>query len=141
MRITCFVLGTLCLIISAVWVGIGMLDLAGGSSTSSPTVANLRMTQTAVDTSRYLDDFGPASTFAQIFAIAGIAWMIGATAFAPRQTATATAPAPATAPATGSAAAAEQRQWQQQPQQQPSQQYAPQWQQQAPTHQHPDQQS
>ncbi|MBB4904499.1 hypothetical protein [Actinophytocola algeriensis] len=128
MRITCFVLGTLCLLIAAVWVGIGMIDLAGGSETSStPTVANLRVTQTAANTSQYLDDFGPASTLAQIFAIAGIAWMVGAAAFAPRQSASAV-PAAAVPPA----AAPEQRQWQPQ--------YAPQWQQQGQPHQSPDQQ-
>lgn len=130
MRITCFVLGTLCLLISAVWVGIGVLDLANGSS-STPTVANLRMTQAAVDTSQHIDDFGPASALAQIFAIAGIAWMIGAAAFAPRQAAP--------------AATTEQRPWQ--PQQPSQPQYTPHWQQQAPSHQqaqpnqHPDQQS
>jgi hypothetical protein len=120
MRITCFVLGTLCLLIAAVWVVIGVVDLADGSgpTTSTPTVANLRVTQTAADTSQHLDEFGPATTFAQIFAIAGIAWMVGAAAFAPRQSAPAAAPEP--------------RQWQ--PQQQ---QFTPQWQQQGP----PDQQS
>jgi hypothetical protein len=123
MRITCFVLGVLCLAISAVWVGLGILGLAdgGSASTSTPSVAGLRMTQ-AVDATPNLDDFGPSSTFAQIFAIAGVAWMVGAAAFAPRQT----APAAATA-------ADQRQQWQQQPQ------YAPQWQQQAQP-QHPDQQ-
>jgi hypothetical protein len=126
MRITCFVLGTLCLLIAAVWAGIGMIDLAdrGSASPSAPEVAGLRMTQAAVDTPT-IDDFGPASTFAQIFAIAGVAWMVGAAAFGPRPAAPAIAPEP--------------RQWHQ------PQQYAPQWQQQAqphqPPHQHPDQQS
>jgi hypothetical protein len=122
MRITCFVLGTLCLLIAVVWIGIGMLDLAdgGSASPSAPEVAGLWMSQAAVD-SPTMDDFGPASTFAQIFAIAGVAWMVGAAAFGPRQTAP--------------AIASEQRQWQQ------PQQYAPHWQQQAQPHQHPDQQN
>lgn len=120
MRITCFVIGALCLAISAVWAGIGVLDLAGGSSasTSTPTVAGVRMTQAAVP-SPNIDDFGPASTFAQIFAIAGVAWMVGAAAFAPRQTTPATTP--------------DQPQWQ-------PQQYTPQWQQ-PQSQQYPDQQS
>ena len=116
MRITCFVIGALCLAISAVWAGIGVLDLAGGSSSSTPTVAGLRMTQAAAP-SPNIDDFGPASTFAQIFAIAGVAWMVGAAAFAPRQTTSAITP--------------------DQPQRQQPQ-YAPQWQQ---PQQYPDQQS
>ena len=128
MRITCFVLGTLCLLIAGEWVGVGMLDLAdgGSASPSSPEVAGLRMAQAAVD-SPTLDDFGPASAFAQIFAIAGVAWMVGAAAFAPRRTAP--------------AVASEQRQWQQPQSQSQPQSYAPQWQQQAQSHQHPDQQN
>lgn len=122
MRITCFVIGTLCLLFAGVWVGIGMLDLANGaaSSTSTPSVANLRMTQAPAAPSVNIDDFGPATTFAQIFTLAGVAWMVGALVFTPRQS-----PAPA---------AADQRQWQ------PQQQYAPQWQQQNPQ-QFPDSQS
>lgn len=106
MRITCFVLGTLCLLTAGIWVVIGILDFSGGSATTStPTVSGLRATQAAAP-SPNIDDFGPASTFAQIFALVGIAWMVGAAAFAPRQA----APAPAAAPA-------EPQQWQQNPQQ------------------------
>ncbi|GGS29237.1 MULTISPECIES: hypothetical protein [Actinokineospora] len=132
MRTTCLVLGTLSLLMSAIWVGIGLLDLlAGGPSTSSPAVTGLRMnaaSAAAIDLRGF--DFGTTSTLAQVSAIAGVGWMIAASAFKPAQTAPSTTP--------------DGRHWQPPLQNHPAPQaqpYAPQWQQQAPPHQHPEQQS
>jgi hypothetical protein len=148
MRTTCFVLGTLCLVMSAVWIGIGLLDLlAGGPSSSTPQTTGLRMNSAAaasIDLRSF--DFGTTAMLAQVSAIAGVGWMIAASALKPARAVPAASP--------------EARPWQpqhqahhpqaQQPQaQQPqnqqstaqSQPYAPQWQQQAPPHQHPEQQS
>jgi hypothetical protein len=115
MRITSFVLGALCLLVSAGFLGLGVLDLVDGGGSSSPsTVSNLTMGQAVVD-NQDIDEFGPATTIAQICAIAGVAWMIAAAAFAPR--------------GAQPAAAGTGGQWQPQAQQQP---YTPQWQQPQP---------
>lgn len=119
MRIVCFVLSVLCLLGAGVWLVVGVVNF-GDTRSSSPTSSNFAMAQETSDTSPNLDDFGVDSTLAQVFAIAGVAWMIGAVAFAPKQTAT---------------AAATPQQWQQ-PQQYPAQPQYPQQQ----SAQHPGQQ-
>ena len=113
MRITCFILGVCCLLGSGAWLVIGTVNFSD-SRGASPTSANFRMAQEAADTSSPdLGDFGPASTLAEVFAVAGVAWMIGALSFAPKEAAPA-------------AAAAPQQQWQPQQQHYPAQQQYPQ---------------
>ncbi|MCG8920192.1 hypothetical protein L6E12_30910 [Actinokineospora sp. PR83] len=91
MRITCFVLGVLCLLGSAGFVVLGTLNLGDSGSSSRPTTANFR-TQVVVYDEPDLDDFGPATTLAGVLAVAGAAWMVGAVAFAPRRVAPAPQP-------------------------------------------------
>ncbi|PWW59541.1 hypothetical protein [Actinokineospora spheciospongiae] len=107
MRIVCFVLGVLCLLGSAGFVALGTLNLDGGGSSSRPATSNFRVQGVVVHDEPNLDDFGPATTLAGVLAVAGVAWMVGAVAFAP-----------------GRAAAAPQQQWQA-PQYGPPQQYPP----------------
>jgi hypothetical protein len=112
MRITCFVLGVLCLLGAAGFLVLGTVNIGDSGSSSTPTTSSFRMAQAD---SPNLDDFGPATTLAQVFALAGIAWMVGAAAFAPKQAVPA-APSAAPTPAP--------QQWQ--PQQYPAQQQHPQ---------------
>jgi hypothetical protein len=114
MRIVCFVLSVLCLLGSGAWLVIGTVNI-GSSSSSRPTSSSFGMAHEVVGTSPNLSDFGVASTLAGVFALAAVAWMIGAVAFAPNQAAP-----------TASAA----QQWQ--PQQYPAQ---PQYPQQSQQHQ------
>lgn len=124
MRIVCFVLSVLCLLGSGAWLVIGTVNI-GSSSSSRPTSSNFAMAQEVAGTSPNLSDFGVASTLAGVFALAAVAWMIGAVAFAPKQAAL-TAAAPIASTPTASAP----QQWQ--PQQYPAQ---PQYPQQSQQHQ------
>ena len=83
MRMTCFVLGVVCFVLSMAWLAFGTLNMgsSGSSSTTRPATSNLRSVAAAEESSPNLDDFPVASVFAEITAIAGVGWMVAAAAF------------------------------------------------------------